>query len=128
MERPIVLIVDDDALVALMVETTFEDAGFEVRSARDAEAAATLIASPDLRLSALVTDINLGPGAKGWAVATEARIRRPLLPVVYMTGDSAADWAAFGVPKSVLVQKPFVGAQILSAVTALLNADSRDGA
>ena len=41
-----------------------------------------------------------------------------------MTGDSAADWTAFGVPKSVLVQKPFVAAQVLSAVMTLMNEDN----
>lgn len=38
-----------------------------------------------------------------------------------MTGDSAAERAAFGVPESVLVQKPFVGAQVLAAIMTLLN-------
>ena len=126
MDRPIVLIVDDEPLIATTVEATFEDAGFEVRSVLDAEAAATVVSELDSRLSALVTDIRLGAGANGWAVAVEARTKVPLLPVVYMTGDSAADWTAFGVPKSVLVQKPFVGAQVLAAVMTLMNSDNSD--
>lgn len=85
-----------------------------------------MVSELDTRLSALVTDIRLGAGANGWAVAVEARTKLPLLPVVYMTGDSAADWKAFGVPKSVLVQKPFVGAQVLAAVMTLMNSDNSD--
>ena len=126
MDKPIVLIVDDEPLISHMVELAFEDVGFEVRSVMTAVEAATLIAELGARLSALVTDIQLGAGANGWAVALEARTRLPLLPVVYMTGDSAADWTAFGVPKSVLVQKPFVGAQVLAAVTTLMNSDNSD--
>ena len=126
MDKPIVLIVDDEPLIATMVEGTFEDAGFEVRCAANAEDAAAQVAELDIRLSALVTDIRLGKGPNGWAVAVEARTKLPLLPVVYMTGDSAADWTAFGVPKSVLVQKPFVGAQVLAAVTTLMNSDNSD--
>lgn len=126
MDKPIVLIVDDEPLIAVMVEGTFEDAGFEIRSVMDAAEAADQIAELGARLAALVTDIQLGAGPNGWAIAVEARTQLPLLPVVYMTGDSASDWTAFGVPKSVLVQKPFVGAQVLAAVTTLMNADNSD--
>ena len=126
MDRPIVLIVDDEPLIAAMVELTFDDAGFDVRSAINATDAADQIVDLGDRLSALVTDIRLRDGPNGWAVAVDARTRLPLLPVVYMTGDSAADWTAFGVPKSVLIQKPFVGAQVLAAVTTLMNSDNSD--
>ena len=126
MDRPIVLIVDDEPLIAAMVELTFDDAGFDVRSAISVTDASDQIVDLGDRLSALVADIRLGDGPNGWAVAADARTRLPLLPVVYMTGDSAADLTAFGVPKSVLVQKPFVGAQVLAAVTTLMNSDNSD--
>ncbi len=117
------LIVDDEPLISIMIEGTLEDAGFEVRSVIDAAQAAAQIVELNDRLCALVTDIRLGKGPDGWAVATAAREKLPLLPIVYMTGDSGADWTAYGVPKSILVQKPFVGAQVLAAVTTLMNAD-----
>ena len=126
MDRPVVLIVDDEPLIATMVEGTFEDAGFEVRCAIDAQDAAAQITELNTRLSALITDIRLGKGPNGWSVAVDARTALPLLPVVYMTGDSAADWTICGVPKSILVQKPFVGAQVLAAVTTLMNSDNSD--
>ena len=37
-----------------------------------------------------------------------------------MTGDSAADWSAEGVPNSVMLQKPFAEAQLLTAMGTLL--------
>ncbi|HEX8469750.1 MAG TPA: response regulator [Brevundimonas sp.] len=126
MDRPIVLIIDDEPLISTMVEATFEDAGFEVRCVLDAAEAAQQIAELDTRLSAIVTDIRLGPGPNGWALAVDARTKLPLLPIVYMTGDSAADWTAFGVPRSILVQKPFVGAQVLAAVMTLMNSDNTE--
>jgi DNA-binding response OmpR family regulator len=126
LESPIVVIVDDEPLIAAIVELEFGEAGFDVHSVRDAAGAADAIAGLGTRLSALVTDIKLGKGPDGWAVATEARQRLPRLPVVYMTGDSGADWPAFGVPRSVLIQKPFVGAQVFAAVIALMNADKSD--
>lgn len=42
-----------------------------------------------------------------------------------MSGDSAHEWTAQGVPNSVMVSKPFVVAQIITAISTLLNqADS----
>jgi hypothetical protein len=38
-----------------------------------------------------------------------------------MTGDSAYLWSAHGVPNSVLLQKPFVDAQLITALANLLN-------
>jgi CheY-like chemotaxis protein len=73
----------------------------------------------------LVTDIRLLPGKlkmTGWDVAHRARELNPELAIIYMTGDSGVDWSSKGVPKSVLVTKPFAPAQIISAVSQLLNA------
>lgn len=121
MNQPTILIVDDEHLIAMMVEAAFEEAGFSVQLAHSAKQAAATIDRLGPSLQALVTDVRLGAGADGWEVAHIARTALPHLPVVYMTGDSADAWSASGVPRSVLVQKPFVGAQVLAAVTGLMN-------
>jgi hypothetical protein len=41
-----------------------------------------------------------------------------------MTGASADDWASKAVPNSTLLTKPFVPAQLLTAVSQLLNGSS----
>lgn len=71
---------------------------------------------------ALVTDVNLSGELTGWDAATRGRELNPDLPVVYMTGDSAHQWASRGVPNSVLIAKPFAPVQIVTAVSNLLNA------
>ena len=71
---------------------------------------------------ALVTDINLQDAISGWEVAKYARERDADVRIVYMTAASAGDWTANGVPLSVLLTKPFAPAQIVSAVSNLLNA------
>lgn len=106
------------------MQITLEDSGFDVLAVENgADALARLDAHGDA-IKALVTDIRLGDGPSGWDVARRVRHDIPDLPVVYMTGDSGADWAAEGVPKSILVQKPFVPAQVLTAITTLLNDNS----
>jgi hypothetical protein len=44
-----------------------------------------------------------------------------MIPVVYTTGAASADWGSNGVPNSVLLQKPFAPAQIVTAISQLLN-------
>jgi len=44
------------------------------------------------------------------------------MPVVYLSGDSEADWTARGVPQSVFIAKPFAPAQVVTAISTLLNA------
>ncbi|WP_028003751.1 hypothetical protein [Sinorhizobium meliloti] len=40
---------------------------------------------------------------------------------VYISGDSAAEWAINGVPNSMMLEKPFAMAEMVTAVDQLLN-------
>ena len=42
--------------------------------------------------------------------------------MIYMTGDSANEWRSRGVPNSLLIIKPFAPAQVVTALSQLLNA------
>ncbi len=75
-----------------------------------------------VKYSALVKDINLNGSMLGWEVASFARQIDPTLPVIYMTAAAADDWASKGVPNSILLKKPFAPAQLVTAVSQLLNA------
>lgn len=121
-ELLVILVVEDEALIRNVVEETLDDGGFKVVLATSGEAAVQLLDSSDPKYRALVTDINLGrDDMNGWDVARHARSVDPDLAVVYMTGDSAAEWASQGVPNSVLLTKPFATAQLVTAVAQLLN-------
>jgi CheY-like chemotaxis protein len=80
-------------------------------------------------LQALVTDINLSRQASGWEVARRARELFGDLPVVYVTSVAAEERTSQGVPKSVVIAKPFAPAQIVTAVSHLISAtDGMSGA
>jgi CheY-like chemotaxis protein len=116
-----ILVVEDDPLIQVMVEDALGDGGFAVTVATSGDDAIGQLTS-DHCFRALVTDIDLGRGRiDGWQVARRARELDPSFPVVYMTGDSAADWGVSGVPNSILLSKPFAPAQIVAAVSQLLN-------
>lgn len=121
---PIVLIVEDDELMQGIVEDSLKEGGFETAIASSAEEAVTLLRGKVMNYRALVTDINLKGRMNGWEVAKQAREIDPTFPIVYMTGAPANDWPSHGVPNSVLLQKPFAPAQLVTAVSHLLNARS----
>jgi DNA-binding response OmpR family regulator len=68
-----------------------------------------------------VTDITLRGRIDGWEVARQAREIDPQFPVVYMSGASAEDWGSKGVPNSIMLSKPFAPAQLVTAISNLLN-------
>jgi CheY-like chemotaxis protein len=122
-DLPVVLVVEDDPLIHAIVEETLSDGGFQTVIASSGEDAVELLDASNGKYRALVTDINLGTdGTTGWDVARHAREINPSFPVVYMSGDSAEDWAAQGVPNSIMLSKPFAPAQLVTAVSQLLNA------
>ena len=115
------LVVEDETLIRMNVLEVLVAGGFSVDEATDGSTALTDIGGRDV-LHGLITDIQLGSGANGWQVARHAREKFPNIAVVYMSGDSAEAWSAEGVPNSIMLQKPFADAQLLSAVTTLLAA------
>lgn len=119
---PIILVVEDDKLLQSVVEESLSDAGFQIIIVSSGENAVELLDASDGRYWALITDIKLGRDSMdGWEVARHAREIDPTFPVIYMSGDSAGDWASKGVPDSIMLGKPFAPAQLVTAVSLLLN-------
>jgi DNA-binding response OmpR family regulator len=116
------MVVEDDQLVQGLVEDTLTEGGFEAAIAGSGEEAATLLNGKKTEYRALVTDINLRGRLDGWDVARHAREIDPNFPVIYMTGASADQWPINGVPNSILLTKPFAPAQLVTALSQLLNA------
>jgi CheY-like chemotaxis protein len=120
---PVILVVEDDDDIQRIVEETLTEGGFETVIASSAEKAIELLDSSEGKFRALVTDINLGRDKlTGWEIARHAREINPDFPIVYMSGDSADDWASKGVPHSIMLAKPFAPAQLVTALANLLNA------
>ena len=117
-----IILIEHEALIALFVQEALEEEGFKVEYLSDAKAAESAIRQRLEAVSALVTDVRLGEGLTGRELARLAREVSPTLPIVYISGDSAVEHSAQGVPDSLMIQKPFVGAQVVTALATLLNA------
>lgn len=114
------LLVEDDKFVSAFVESVLDEGGYTILVVEDGNNAIARLEKRSDEIVGLITDIRLGPGPDGWEVARRARELKSIMAVVYMSGDSAGDWAAQGVPKSIMLQKPFVEAQLLTAISGLL--------
>jgi two-component system, cell cycle response regulator CpdR len=57
----------------------------------------------------------------GWELARLVRHHDPDCEILYVSGDSTHRWAANGVPNSMLIAKPFAPAELVEAVSSLLN-------
>ncbi|MEA2793160.1 MAG: hypothetical protein QOI87_540 [Bradyrhizobium sp.] len=120
-DLPVILVVEDDQSVQTIVEDALSDGGFEPAIAASGEEAVTLLKGGKTQYRALVTDINLSGKMSGWEVAKQAREIDPAFPIIYMTGAAADDYGSHGVPNSILLTKPFAPAQLVTAVSQLLN-------
>ena len=116
-----ILFVEDDPFIQFLVEDALTDGGFELAITASGEEAVTLLKGNGVKYRALITDINLRGRLDGWEVAKKARGIDPAVSIIYMTGAAAEQWTSNGVPKSVLLPKPFAIAQLVTAVAQLLN-------
>lgn len=82
---PVVLIVDDEALLRICMVDIVEEAGFVALEAANAdEALAILEAQPDIRL--LLTDIQMPGSMDGLKLAHAVRNRWPPVRILVMSG------------------------------------------
>jgi DNA-binding response OmpR family regulator len=119
-ELPLVLVIEDEYAVQGFVEDALTEAGFGTEIFASVEEMLTLYQGG--KYQALVTDVGLRGTWNGWEGARQVREREPHLPVIYMTGSAGEEWASQGVPGSILLAKPFAPAQLVTAVSQLINA------
>jgi CheY-like chemotaxis protein len=102
----VVLVVEDEALVRILVVETLEELGYRPLEAIDGATALRILQSPQ-RIDLLVTDIGL-PGLNGRQIADAARIHREGLKILFMTGyaENAAS-SSFLEQGMEIIAKPF---------------------
>ena len=120
-DRPVILVIEDDQDIQGIIEDALTEGGFETAIAASGEEAVTLLQGDKTKYRALVTDIKLLGRIDGWEIAQKAREIDPGFPILYMSGAQAENWASKGVPNSVMLTKPFAPAQLVTAISQLLN-------
>ena len=118
-----VLVVDDEATVRMLVTEVLEDLGYTAIEAADGAAGLRILQS-DIRIDLLVTDVGLPGGMNGRQVADAARVARPGLKVLFITGYAENAVLSHGHldPGMHVLTKPFAMEALASRIKDLMPA------
>ncbi len=102
-----VLVVEDEPVVRSLILEVLADLGYQALAAVDGPSGLRILESKR-RIDLLVTDVGL-PGLNGRQLADHARLTRPDLKVLFITGyaEQAAMASGFLVPGMEMITKPF---------------------
>jgi CheY-like chemotaxis protein len=117
-----VLIIDDEEAVRMLAAETLEAAGYRVLQAAQGGDGLKILQSA-VAVDLLVTDVGLAGGINGRQVADAARISRPGLKVLFITGYAEHAVISDGVlePGMRVITKPFALADLASKVRAMID-------
>ena len=114
MDKAVVLIVEDEALIRMSAVQMVEDAGFAAAEACNAdEAIKDLEGRPDIR--AVFTDINMSGSMDGWKLAHAIRGRWPPIHLIVTSGLYVPADGQLPV-KSLFIRKPYSAEQVTAAL------------
>jgi signal transduction histidine kinase len=117
----VVLVVDDELAVRTIVVEVLEELGYRTLQAEDAAGGLALLQS-SARIDLLISDVGLPNGMNGRQMADAARIVRPELKVLFITGYAEnAVLGDGGLPSGMQVlTKPFTMGRLTSRIETLL--------
>lgn len=116
--RPVVLVVEDEALTIMDLSEVLDAAGFEALQSASAERALSLLTGRE-DIVALITDVELSGKTDGFELARAAAQMRPGLPIVVVSGRSKPDPDRMP-PQARFVARPCRGDDILDELRTLM--------
>jgi CheY-like chemotaxis protein len=118
MERLRILVAEDDAMIALLLDLVLRDMGHEICANEESEReaiAAALRCKPDL----MIVDANLGEGS-GTAVV-DAVLKERHVAHLFVTGDARRIKALR--PDAIVIEKPFFEVDLARAIEQAMSRD-----
>lgn len=110
------LVVEDDAIVRMLIVDVLEELEFKVLEADGSEQALEVLKDQSQHIDLMMTDVGL-PGMDGRELANEARQLRPALPILFASGYAEN----IEVPEGMhLIGKPFSIDQLRDKVKGIL--------
>jgi CheY-like chemotaxis protein len=124
-EGEVVLVIDDEPTIRMLVAEVLAEAGYAVIEAPDGPAGLRVLES-NAKIDLLITDVGLPGGMNGRQVADAARVSRPDLKVLFITG--YADTMAVGnghmEPGMQVMTKPFALDTLAARVQGIIEGSS----
>ncbi|CAA2138027.1 MULTISPECIES: response regulator [Methylobacterium] len=117
-DRPVILLVEDEALTIMDLGDVLEDGGYETVQCASAERALGILqARTDIR--GLITDVELSGKVNGFDLANAVSEARPTLPIVIVSGRAAPDPER--IPAGArFISRPCTGEDILQQIQSLI--------
>ncbi|TFY87566.1 response regulator [Pseudomonas kairouanensis] len=113
-----ILVVEDDAIVRMLIVDVLEELEYTVLEAADAEEALVRVKDTDQIINLMMTDVGL-PDMDGKQLATLVRELRPTLPILFASGYAENIDVPAGMQ---VIAKPFSIDQLRDKVKAMLPA------
>lgn len=113
---PIILVVEDDAIVRMLIVDVLEELEFKVLEAEGSEQALEMLRDSNRHIDLMMTDVGL-PDMDGRELANAARALRPALRILFASGYAEN----IEVPQGMhAIGKPFSIDQLRDKVTSIL--------
>jgi signal transduction histidine kinase len=118
-----VMLVEDQAHLRATLVELLAEYGYVVHAAADPDAALALLDAHADQLDLLITDVVL-PRCNGRELAEQVLVRRPGLPVLFMSGYAPDEELRRAVEQgtAAFLQKPFTAEELATTIRALLDA------
>ena len=116
-----VLVIDDEPTVRMLIVEVLEEAGYSALEAEDGPSGLKILEC-GAKIDLLITDVGLPGGMNGRQVADAARLTRPDLKVLFVTGfaENAAVGNGHLDPGMAVLTKPFVMAELAQKITEMI--------
>ena len=113
--------IDDEPTVRMLIVEVLEESGYTPIEASDGPSGLKILQS-DARIDLLITDVGLPGGMNGRQVADAARMTRPDLKILFVTGfaENAAVGNGLLETGMAVITKPFVMAELASKITEMI--------
>lgn len=127
-EGETVLVIDDEPIVRMLVVDILEELGYQALEAGDGVSGMKILESK-VRIDLLITDVGLPGGMNGRQVAEAARMRRPDLEILFITGYAENAVLNHGhlEPGMQVITKPFTMDEMARLITELIYKKRGDG-
>ena len=117
-----VLVVDDEPTIRMLLADVLNGQGYTAIEAEEGAMALRILQS-DARVDLLITDVGLPGGMNGRQLADAARVTRPDLKVLFITGyaENAIIGNAQLAPGMQLLTKPFVMEELAGRIRSMID-------
>jgi PAS domain S-box-containing protein len=117
-----VLVVDDEPIVRMLITDVLRDLGYTAIDAEDGAAGLKVVES-DGRIDLMIADVGLPGGTNGRQLADAARLVRPALKVLFITGYAENAMLGDGrlEPGMHVLNKPFVFDALASRIKDIMS-------